>query len=145
MHTLRAIVVPPAQGKSYMMKRGLPPHIREADSIVHCKATPELACLRQEARLTGDWASYDQCLSSLLVQGCRSGDIVMVAAAPLAKAMGAEVVGVYVSTPSLWESNIKARGQHPSKHLACYLEACALTPHRYTSLDAMYIDICSLQ
>lgn len=51
-------VLPPGHGKSYLHLKF--PWLVEADSLVNCKATKELAEARTLAKETGKWGSYDK-------------------------------------------------------------------------------------
>lgn len=133
---LRAVILPPGQGKSYMSNLGLPPHIRDMDAVINSRGTEELRGLYREARSSGNWELYNLTLGYQIRCRLSDGDIIMVAHEELAKSIGAKIIGVYVTNRTLWEENVKARSRDPSEHLCCYLDAIHLADARgYTIYD----------
>lgn len=138
MTYIRAIIVPTAHGKSYMTSLGLPTFIREADSIVHCKATHVLRVERKIAQQTGSWSNYDKILGTAIKALANDGDIIMLASRDLADSMGIPIIGIYVLSYDVWIQNVERRQVDVSKYISCYNSACLLTETRYGSNSELY-------
>jgi hypothetical protein len=101
-------VLPPGHGKSYYHKQG--GMFVEADSLVGCKSTPELARLRQEAKLSGSWDTYDKAWTEALEPHIPPGPVVIgVPDASLGKLLRANPVFSGVLAHAQWAENLKNR------------------------------------
>jgi hypothetical protein len=135
---IAAIIMPPATGKSFLVARGLPPNVREADDLCHVRETQLLSRLRDDAKNSGDWSEYDRLLADQLRSRCSDGDIILLASVELAEAMGAEILGTCVLRRDLWEANMRNRGQPVSKHEECYNRALQLVQSAANSYEELY-------
>lgn len=120
---LAAIILPTATGKSFLVKQGLPPHVKEADNICHVRETYLLSEFRDDAKITGDWTKYDAKLAAHLRLRAQDGDIILLASSDLAVALDAVILGTCILGRQLWENNVLNRGQPISKYEGCYNSA----------------------
>ncbi|QHD64772.1 putative nucleocapsid [Plasmopara viticola lesion associated mononegaambi virus 2] len=117
---LAAIILPTATGKSFLVKQGLPPHVKEADHICHVRETYLLSEFRDDAKVTGDWSRYDKQLAAHLRLRANDGDIILLASSDLAVALDSVILGTCILGRQLWENNVLTRGQPVSKYEGCY-------------------------
>jgi hypothetical protein len=133
-----AIILPTATGKSFLIKQGLPSHVKEADAICHVRETYLLSDFRDYSKRTGDWSKYDEQLGKHLRERCSDGDIILMASSDLARSMKAVILGTCVLGRQLWENNVLQRGQPIDKYLGCYLQAVDDAPEVDDSYGELY-------
>lgn len=112
-----AIIMPPCHGKTYL--QGKHHRIKEADEIVHCRATAELSRLRDEAKVTGIWDNYDAAWGDEILALSSEEDTVMIPSYELGRGRFS-VLGVLALSQWQFAANVEARGADYSKYRDCY-------------------------
>lgn len=135
---MRAIVLPPAHGKSYIVGKGENPLLREADQVYPYRHDDDLVAKRLTAKLTGDWRPYDAAWAVKLKERCNPADIIMVPHAQIAKYMDIEIIAVCVLTVKQWEKNLFLRDKTPKDYLTIYADASKAATHLFVNNKSLY-------
>ncbi len=141
---VRAIVLPPGHGKSFMTGLGLPTSLREADKIYDCKETEELALLRLSAKRHADWRLYDNLLCHELHIRTEETDIIMIATDTLAIRLGIEIIGYFPLTLETWCENMAERCRPISKHINVYVDCFKKSGGKTYTRESLYDTIRAL-
>lgn len=109
------VVMPPGTGKSTAHLEFN--HLVEADSVVNCKATPELCSLRKEAKRTGKWALYDALWIAAILEKLDHGKwVIMVPSVAVGEKMGAQRLACLRLGIDAWARNLTVRGKAPEDY-----------------------------
>lgn len=102
------IVLPPGHGKSYRHAQNF--ELKEADSLVNCKATMELCHKRAVAKLDGDWNAYDKLWADMIKDVMPKYDfIIMVPDAAVGAMFNGDCLFHGVLSDRQWAENLKHR------------------------------------
>lgn len=114
---LKVIVMPPAHGKSYYIKKY--PKFSASDEVYSFRDSAELMDLRRKAK-RGEitWEGFDKGYAAILRERCKTR-FIFVPAIDLGNELG-EIHSVFVLPLYICEENIAERGRDYSRYMHCY-------------------------
>lgn len=119
------IILPAGHGKSHNYLQI--PGLVEADSILNCNGTTYLQLLRDNAKRTGNWESYDKEWGTQIRARLTDFNwVVMVPAKEVGEAMGGEFLGSATLYREAWKENLKSRNKKPDDYRWGTIQADAM-------------------